>query len=348
MINTDSLDKARVVHSIKTAFACLIGYIVTKFTNLPVDQWLIITILVVMCAQVNVGSMLQKSYMRFLGTLLGSLVAALTLLLLGASNEYAIGFILCLAAMFFSYMATSPGTTTESGTLGAVTTTIILISPHPTLMTAVERFSEISGGILIAALVSQFVLPIHARNLLQKKQAQTLRQLKAYYLATLLTDQNEQDIAKYHEIDVEITKSLITQRKLATEALREPFAHKSIVVTQFAKSLSCEREMLRAITFMHHAYRASPESKKIFSSMDVLHKFHDKICNAFDKIIFHFENKLDQALVIEIPTVDTIKNAITLEKNNLSADDIIYTNAYLFCSEVLVAQLHDLINCLRI
>src|SRR5665213_1479789 len=76
----------RVIHSIKTALACLIGLLLAKLVHFAVDQWLIITIAVVMCGQINVGSMINKSKMRFLGTLSGSLIAGLTIALLGTST----------------------------------------------------------------------------------------------------------------------------------------------------------------------------------------------------------------------------------------------------------------------
>jgi uncharacterized membrane protein YccC len=334
-------DKDRFTHSIKTALACLIGFIITKSTHLPVDQWLIITILVVMCAQVNVGSMIQKSYMRFLGTLTGSLVAAATLLMVGVS-PIVTGFVITLSALFFSYLASSQTSTSEAGTLGAVTVTIILISHNPTIETAIGRFLEITAGIMIAALVSQFIMPIHARNLLRRRQVQTIQQLRAYYLATILSDHSTHTTFNYHEIDDEIIKSLIAQRKLATEAAREPFAKKSNVVMQFQNLLRYEREIQRSITFMHHAYKCSPETKKLFSSMDLLRDFHDKVCFALEKISTRIGKKSDKNLEIEPISVQPIKSAIRTANNYLSEDDITYTNAFLFCAEILVERINDI------
>lgn len=340
-------DNDRLTHSIKTGLACLIGFILTKTVRFPVDQWLIITILVVMCAQLNVGSMIQKSYMRFLGTLSGSLVAALTLITLGA-NEVVIGTVVTCAAIFFSYLSTSQNNISESGTLGAVTTTIILIGQHPTWMTAFGRFIEISVGILIAALVSQFIMPIHARGILRRRQAQILRQLRAYYLATLLTDQSNQQNANYHEIDETIIKSLIAQRKLASEAIREPFAKKSYIVTQFSNLLWCEREMQRSITFMHHTYKSSPESKKIFSNMTMLSEFHDKVCQALEKMAAHVGKKSTLPLEVEIPSVQPIKDAMYAAKNDMTAYDVTCSNTFLFCAEILVARMNDLVSFAKV
>src|ERR1700733_10961786 len=98
-------DTDRIIHSVKTALACLIGFAITKALHFYVDQWLIVTIIVVMCAQISVGSMIKKSYMRFIGTLSGSLVALATLLFF-AQNEMAFAIVITIAALFFSYIAT--------------------------------------------------------------------------------------------------------------------------------------------------------------------------------------------------------------------------------------------------
>lgn len=336
-------EKDRATHSIKTGLACLIGYVITKSIRLPVDQWLIITILVVMCAQLNVGSMIQKSYMRFLGTLTGSLLAALTIITLGLNN-ITVAIIITLSAVVFSYLATSENNISESGTLGAVTTAIILIGPNPTWMTALGRFIEISFGILIAALVSQFVLPIHARTILRRRQTQILHQLRAYYLATLLSDEN---IKEYQDIDANIIKSLIAQRKLASEAAREPFAKKALIVTRFNNLLSCEREIQRAITFMHHAYNSSHETKKIFSNRDVTREFHDKICKALEEIATHIAKKSMNEFSIEIPSTQPIKNAMQVVSADMSSHDITCANTFLFCAEILVSRMHDLVAFIK-
>ena len=186
------MDTERLTHGLKTAFACLIGFILMRAFHPYIDQWLIITIIVVMCAQLSVGSMMQKSYMRFLGTLSGSMIAALTLVIFGI-NELAFAIVITMGVLFFSIIATSDKNFSESGTLGAVTVVIILINPHPTLIVALTRFVEISLGIVLAALISQFVLPMHASKHLRENQAKTLRKLRTFYLRALKLDEEKKE-----------------------------------------------------------------------------------------------------------------------------------------------------------
>src|SRR5579872_6263866 len=104
----------QVTHSIKIAIACLLGFSIGKIIHFHIDQWLIITIIVVMCAQINVGSMIQKSYMRFLGTLAGSLFAMLVLAIFH-DNALAHSAAVTLAVMIFSYIATTNKNYSDAG-----------------------------------------------------------------------------------------------------------------------------------------------------------------------------------------------------------------------------------------
>jgi uncharacterized membrane protein YccC len=195
----------RVIHSIKTALACLLGLLIIKIIPWTMDQWLVITIAVVMCAQINVGSVINKSYMRFLGTLSGSILAGVTISLFG-TEVLPTAIIIAIATMIFSYIATGTNSYSDSGTLGAVTVIVILLGTHPTITTAAHRCVEISVGILIAALVSQFVLPIRARDHLQKTQADTLEQLGDFYRNAMLKEPTAAVIARYQALDEHIVK----------------------------------------------------------------------------------------------------------------------------------------------
>lgn len=341
VLSRPSFDAERVIHSLKTAFACLLGFVVTSMATFHMGQWLIITIIVVMCGQLNVGSVLQKSYMRFLGTLAGSLLAILTITLFG-TDLYVSALSVALSALIFSYIATSKKSYNDAGTLGAVTTTIILVGQNPTVMVASERFLEISVGILIAAFISQFILPVHARIHLKRTQALTFRQLRSYYLASLLTDQSEEHPENYHALDEAIVSSFLTQRKLAVDAAREPL-RQGFTLGNFEQLLLCEKEILRCTAFMHYSYKESPETKKIFSTMSLLYDFHDPICQILENIALSLEKKTMTKLMISLPTARPIKEAIKTSEKHLEQKDMVCANAFLFCAEIMLNRLEQAI-----
>src|SRR5437588_5452903 len=97
------IDSERLIHSIKTAIACVLGIALTKWIGFSTGQWVVLTIIVLMCAQIYVGSVIQKSYWRFLGTLVGTVIAILALISLGTTN-LSIGVTVAISSFLFSYI----------------------------------------------------------------------------------------------------------------------------------------------------------------------------------------------------------------------------------------------------
>lgn len=330
----------RIIHSIKTAIACLIGMLLIKLIGLPLDQWLVITIVVVMSGQINVGSVVTKSYMRFLGTLAGSLLAVITISIFG-TDAIAIELVVAASAMLFSYIATSEKSYSEAGTLGAVTVIVILIGQHPTITTATHRCFEISLGILIAALVSQFVSPIRARNHLRRTQALTLEQLSEYYFDTLMTEPTPYGVKQYRDLDESIVKLLSSQRSLAKQASREPFA--GFDSEQFSQILRCEKEVFRSIVCMHYAYDILPAGRKILTNLAPIKEFHSFMCLALENIAYCTRQKDFSHTTVTIPSLHPIRKSLQDLSAAHSSEDLVYINGFLFCAEILTVHLTELV-----
>jgi uncharacterized membrane protein YccC len=334
------IDIERLIHSIKTVIACLIGFLVTRIIGFPADQWIVITILVVMCAQLYVGSMLQKAYLRFLGTVIGCLVATITLLTVGETNV-AIATTIGLSSFFFSYLATGQESLSYAGTLGAVTTAIIMLGQQPTVMLAGERFLEISLGILIATIISQFVLPIHARAHLRRTQALTLKQLRDYYTIRLIANEPDTQSPQAENLDEDIVKSLSKQRKLAKEAARERLGG-DFDPARFLRTLHYEREILRAIDFMHNALIHIKKTESALLESPILHTFNAIVLESLDRLINAIESDKMAIKSIQVPSLQGLK--IYLQKNisDLPEEELIYIDGLLFSAETLTTSLINL------
>jgi uncharacterized membrane protein YccC len=335
----------RIIHSIKTALACLIGFGITKLTILHLDQWLVITIVVVMCAQINVGGVLNKASMRFLGTLSGSILAALTLAIFGP-NPLAVGIMIVISVAIFSYVATSDSSYSDAGTLGAVTVIIILINQHPTVSVASHRFFEISFGILIATLFSQFIFPIHARDHLRLMQAKTIKQMREYYIISLMTQTSENATEAYEDIDENIVASLSSQRSLAKQSSREAFGEQ-FKHEKFARLLHCEKEIFRSIVCMRYATDMLPTKRDMLLNLAAVKNFNQSVCDALAKISPAIELQQFSGSTVEIPAIQALKEAMAIAKNTMPEDDVIYANGFLFCAELLVVQLTQLVILLE-
>lgn len=341
MLNFSNLfSTERLIHAIKTVLACLLGLLVAKEFSFATTQWIVITVLVVMCAQIYVGSVLQKSLLRFLGTLIGCSFAVIALALFGGT-DVAIVLAIISAGFIFSYLGTLQENFSYASTLGAVTTAIIMLGPHPTIMLAGERVLEIATGLIIATVVSQFILPIHARTHLRRAQAETLQQLSNFYQQTMITPHTVQDAPSYHELDEAIVKSLLKQRQLAKESIREPFGIPFNTRT-FLEILACEREMLRAIIFMHLALIRIHTASTTFKRSTAAMAFNQQIMETFNTLINLLKTKKKVEAHIHIPALTSLKNEIHQNVNAPTPEDIIYMDGLLFSAEVLTTSLRKL------
>jgi uncharacterized membrane protein YccC len=241
----------RGLHAFKTAIACIVGLLVTKALALPVDSWVLVTICVIMCAQVFVGDILQKSYLRLLGTVFGGMLACVVLLTFGA-NGVSIPMTIVAAAFLFSYLATGSESISYAGTLGALTTVIIMTNAHPSVHVACSRFLEIFIGIAVAAIVSRLIFPIRARDHLIRSHYETLSRLRLYYIKIVMTGEYDMGSTEYYELDEKIASALSAQRQLAKMASRKWF-EPAFDRKGFLQSIYCEKEILRSINFMHIA-----------------------------------------------------------------------------------------------
>ena len=334
-------DRERFIHSLKTAIACSIGYFISKIIGLPADQWVVITIIVVMCAQLYVGSVLQKAYLRFFGTVIGSLFAAGTIALFGVSHV-AITSTIALSSFVFSYFAASSENNSYAGTLGAVTTAIIMLGQEPSLLYALERFLEITLGLVIATLISQFIFPIHARTHLRHLQAKTLASLRDYFLLALTQTQTELTIV---ELDEGIVKTLMKQRQLAKESKGERLGI-AFDPKRFMQSLYAEREMLRAITFMHQALNHAPNLQAELTKLPAWDAFQKPIVDALEVIIRSLKEDRYTHHHINIPNTLTLKRAADAlawdEKTQLNLEGLI------FSADILTSNLKKLAELFHI
>lgn len=205
----------RIVHSLKTALACSLGLMLEKYYNWPSGQWVPITIMVVMSAQIHFGGAVHKASMRMLGTTAGVIITIFTLLIFGNN----IGIILLtvfISVIFFTYIASGQDNISYAGTLGGVTVILILAGQNVGITEALQRGGYIAIGIIIALLVSRFIFPFHARDHLKYRIVTTLRNLSKLYLISM--ESQLANTAGYEKLNAKILKHINEQPKLLHEA----------------------------------------------------------------------------------------------------------------------------------
>lgn len=351
MISLEALtpDWDRVKHAIKIAIGCVIGILCAKAISLP-TQWVLITVLVVMLSQPRVGAVLQKSYMRFIGTAMGAAISVVSLAIFG-NDYYPTMMVLCLAAMLFGYLATSASKFSEASTLGVVTVAIILLTPNTSLTIAGLRFIEISLGIVIAFLVSSFVLPIRSKAQLLSSITNVLREIQTFYTALFVNDQAAKTVLEDSIFEEEIIKAINVQKKLFPEVLHESFKNR-LAADVFRKIIRCEREIMRCLSFMDVALAAISFDKiDLFTKSQILKGFNTKVEQRLHALVQQLVTKKFTALASlsadNSAWQEQMRSIMLASRDTLSSDDILHMSTFIFCAEHLCIRLDNFAEALQ-
>jgi uncharacterized membrane protein YgaE (UPF0421/DUF939 family) len=141
-------DRRSLQQGIRTALAAVLAYWITSVLHLPGDYWAAISAIVVM--QSEIGATVMASRDRLAGTAFGAVVGLITSLIWHHSL-----FVYGLAVLLVVMLCTALNYK-NAGRLGGVTVTIIVLIhfPGPLWQIALQRFLEVSVGILISLFVA--------------------------------------------------------------------------------------------------------------------------------------------------------------------------------------------------
>jgi uncharacterized membrane protein YccC len=176
--------RALLLLASKTAFAAGVCYGIAQLAGLQDGYWGSISAIIVL--QSNVGSTVNASRDRLLGTLIGAAVGAL-FLLAGA------GLWIYLLAVVVAMVTCSLLGLKNSSRLAGVTVTILMLVHRPQPGTSVDwtlplhRVLEVMLGIVVALAISALVLPSRARARLRDGLAQEYLLLGSVFQA-IMTD----------------------------------------------------------------------------------------------------------------------------------------------------------------
>ncbi|APC97345.1 FUSC family protein [Francisella frigiditurris] len=176
--------KYAAINAAKTVIACLIAYALGRlldsfFRAEQMYMWMVITVLVVMSTQPNLGGALDKALMRFVGTIISASIAIVIILIsFNKVEAFSLAFIFIMVAVF---IAGASSKFSYAGSLAGITMIIIILNENVSVELAVFRMIEISQGIVIALLVNRFVFPIRAERRLKESFSKTISDIKTFY-----------------------------------------------------------------------------------------------------------------------------------------------------------------------
>lgn len=342
-----NLDYYRVIHSFKTAIACLLGIGLFMYFDWPTGQWVPITIMVVMSAQTHFGGALQKAYMRFLGTLSGVTITVLTLLVFG-NNIYVVFLVVFFASLVFTYIASGGGAISYAGTLGGVTVVLTLtgaqVDPHYALV----RGCYIVIGIIIALLVSRFCFPIHAREKLRLSVIDTLRNLRKLYFKTIQADIVSQQPLVDSKLDSLILKNLADQPQLIDEAAVGSRYFSLYKKHLFVELVSSERRIYRLIYFMYKSLCEACDFNYAMHKIGNLENLHVIIEENLSRLADSVENF--SIMEENVDLLEAIKkiSLITEElPQEMDIQKMLSEHSFLFLLEQVLKELENLQNLIR-
>jgi uncharacterized membrane protein YccC len=138
-----------VVHSLRTAIACVVSLLVARLFRLPEAYWAPITTVVI--TQSSLGAALAVSWGRFQGTILGVVVGAAMATWFG---PHAVAFGVGMFLLGLIRIVTHSDLTLYR--FGGVALAIVLLVPRtgPPWQIAFHRFVEVSIGIAVALMFS--------------------------------------------------------------------------------------------------------------------------------------------------------------------------------------------------
>ncbi len=177
------------IFAAKTTLAGLLGLLVAFTFNLDQPQWTLLTVFIISQPRRD-GMILMKSCSRIVGTFVG---AALALLLVAVAAQERLLFLGALAAWvglctFGSQYARGWGA--YAFVLSGYTVAIVgipgALAPGNAFYYAVARVTEISLGIICAAIVARAIFPDLLAPVLWKTMADVRRSLGDYAVAALL------------------------------------------------------------------------------------------------------------------------------------------------------------------
>lgn len=335
------LNYFRTIHSIKTAIGCLIGVFIDKYYDLPSGQWIPITVMVVMSAQVHFGGALRKAYLRFLGTVAGIASTVVVLYLFGNSLEVVLiaSFIFC---MLFTYVASSVENISYAGTLGGVTMLLTLTGQQASIDMAIQRGFYILLGIAIALLVSRFIFPIHACDRFRVHVATTLRNLCKLYkkVAEMDFDPKQKNIDV--KLDAVVAHDISSdQLQLIAEASSGhiKFTNNKHLFEQLVDS---EHKINRLINLMYIDLCENQAKQSIKEYLDGFGDAHEIIGNTLVYLADCFENMTIPKSTSDVnDEVNKIAQRIEKFTKNNELEDIVVNCSFMFFISQILKELEN-------
>lgn len=213
------LDKGKIIRTWRLALTCTFLFLISWYYQIPESSWSLVTIWFVMYEYNTVGGVLNKSKLRFWGTIISALYGITIIYWCG--NDPIINILALIVGLFFYTYWFMGNDKTYTGTIGAVTLTIVLLN-YNDIELAILRALNVIIGIIASVFMIQFFYPQYAKNFLREMQITWFNQLLE--LIKNYTDLNEDYLIlkkESYDLELKFLDNLPNYNRLVNESKME-------------------------------------------------------------------------------------------------------------------------------
>ena len=268
--------------TLRAALSCTLAALLAMWLQMDQPYWACISAFIVV--QTFVGNTLQKAVMRFAGTVLG---AVLGLMIVSVFIQQHFMVYLCLFVSGFVgiYLSCVDKQRMYVWLLGYITLMMVVFggmiepSPEHFVSLAFNRSFEVTIGIVASLLVTYFVLPRHAKHMLQQETVNVAKEIEALFghLLPLYL----QDDKKHHDAIEEQIKAVIAKIERC-RSLWQMGAHDYFRYVSLMTHLDTLFDLL---VDEHRALRQSPNNAYLMLFSDALAPCFAKLQQCFALLV---------------------------------------------------------------
>lgn len=322
-----------LINAFKATIASLIGYVVGHslgdWLNIPaMYAWIVVTILIVMSSQPNLGGATGKAVMRIAGTFWSVVIAIIILLLLPDFRLTQI--MLCLIFIFIGvYIATAFIKYTYAGLLGALTLGIILFAKSPSITFALSRGLEVLLGIVIAVVITRFLFPIKASDRILHSYANSLFSIGKLHLK--LTEGGRHDWL-LSEIFSHFNEQISLQKEIAYEPEKVRLDH-------YCQTTYLMRQLYRYVCVVYEYIETYPEKRQRFTQEAEFTRLH----TMFSKLLHRFADTFETHRLDENIDITAFQSQLEAFKTVFNMPrEYVHVNTLIFSLDRLVSTLKEM------
>lgn len=210
------------IHALKYAIAFGLGYLAMLMLTDTYSFWILITIAVVMSTQPVIGQLLQKSFFRIIGTIVGVVLGVATFYL---PHDPIIVLVIVMFVSFFisRFLTFHSDGSSQVAILGLVTFTLISLLPQTNMHFALMRLIDTAVGILICFVVSFFIFPYSSRRALISVMRSSADHLRTFIEIVFIKGADRREDSEATQVENYIIQKITKMRGIIRTGNYEKF-----------------------------------------------------------------------------------------------------------------------------